>query len=281
MVMKSTASSSSSSSSSPTVATVPKKIVDEPSYILHRYDWSESSVVMDVWTRHYGRVAIVAKGAKKPNSSFRSVLLPLQRLRLHFSGEAEVKTLKMAQWAGASPMPTGAALLSGFYLNELLRAFLAKEDAYPLLFDVYALVVGLIASEPKEHGEMALRAFELILLQQLGLLPSLKIDAQSQSIVQNANAYQLIAGQGLVLAQTDEPSLSGEQCLQLADLLEQFHLDKFDRLLLCCGQSLLPLKRQLRTWLHYHSASQSFKTRELMRQIQVLNQSATTVHYPS
>jgi DNA repair protein RecO (recombination protein O) len=251
---------------------VQHKVVDEPSYILHRYDWSESSLVIDVFTRHQGRVALVAKGAKKPNSSFRSVLLPLQRLLLNFAGDAEVKTLKQAHWAGASPMPSGAALLSGFYINELIRAFLAKEDANPLLFDVYALTVGLIASQAKENSEMALRAFELVLLQQMGLLPSLKLEANSLAPVQNNSHYHLIANQGLTLVPADEQSLTGQVCLRLSGLLEQFQTHQFDVLLLCCGQALLPLKLQLRSLLHYHSACQSFKTRELMRQVQALHQ---------
>ena len=54
-----------------------QRISNEPAYVLHRYDWSESSLILDVFTRHYGRVALVARGAKKPSSSFRPILLPL------------------------------------------------------------------------------------------------------------------------------------------------------------------------------------------------------------
>ena len=61
-----------------------KRIADEPAYVLHRYDWSETSLILEVFTRHHGRVALVAKGAKRPTSSFRPVLLPLQPLSLVF-----------------------------------------------------------------------------------------------------------------------------------------------------------------------------------------------------
>jgi len=54
-----------------------KRISDEPAYVLHRYDWSESSLILEVFSRHYGRIAVVAKGVKRPTSSFRPVLLPL------------------------------------------------------------------------------------------------------------------------------------------------------------------------------------------------------------
>ena len=57
-----------------------KRISHEPGYVLHHYDWSESSVIIEALTRGYGRVALIAKGAKRPSSNFRPVLLPLQPL---------------------------------------------------------------------------------------------------------------------------------------------------------------------------------------------------------
>src|SRR3990170_8119893 len=152
-----------------------KRISDEPAFVLHRYDWSESSLILEVFTRDHGRIALVAKGAKKPSSNFRPVLLPLQPLRLAFGGDAEIRTLKGAEWGGGQVMPTGEALLSGYYLNELLLRLLARDDAHPQLFDAYADAVSVLASEHGEALEPALRAFELLLLREIGLLPSLDL----------------------------------------------------------------------------------------------------------
>src|SRR3954453_10920333 len=140
------------------------RIPDEPAFVLHRYDWSESSLILEVFSRHYGRFALVAKGAKRPSSSFRPVLLPLQPLRLSFGGDAEIRTLKGAEWVGGQVMPTGDALLSGYYLNELLIRLLARDDPHPRLFDAYTSVVQVLASEHGEALQPALRAFELLLL---------------------------------------------------------------------------------------------------------------------
>ena len=73
-----------------------RRILDEPAYVLHRYDWSESSLILETFTRHYGRIALVAKGAKRPSSNFRPVLLPLQPLQVSYGGDAEIRTLKSA-----------------------------------------------------------------------------------------------------------------------------------------------------------------------------------------
>ena len=124
------------------MAAVLKRISDEPAYVLHRYDWSESSLILEVFTRHHGRIALVARGAKKPSSGFRPVLLPLQGLSLAFGGDAEIRNLKSAEWQGGHIMPTGEALLSGYYLNELLMRLLARDDPIPGFLTLMALRYG-------------------------------------------------------------------------------------------------------------------------------------------
>ena len=132
-----------------------KRIADEPAYVLHRYDWSETSLILEVFTRQHGRVALAAKGVKRPTSSFRPVLLPLQPLSITYGGEGDVRTLKGAEWVGGHVMPTGEALLSGYYLNELLMRLLVRDDPHPRLFEVYAAAVRLLAKMPT----IAARAF--------------------------------------------------------------------------------------------------------------------------
>ena len=80
-----------------------QRISNEPAYVLHRYDWSESSLILDVFTRQYGRVALVARGAKKPSSSFRPILLPMQPLHIAFGGDAK---------SAISRAPNGRAAMS-------------------------------------------------------------------------------------------------------------------------------------------------------------------------
>src|SRR6478609_8624323 len=143
-----------------------KRVSHEPAYVLHRYDWSESSLILETFTRHHGRIAVVAKGAKRPSSNFRPVLLPLQPLHIAFGGDAEIRNLKSAEWVGGQVMPTGEALLSGYYLNELLLRLLARDDPHPALFDVYAAAVRLLASDEPLALQPALRAFELLLLRE-------------------------------------------------------------------------------------------------------------------
>src|SRR3954469_21649607 len=194
-----------------------RRIADEPAFVLHRYDWSESSLILEVLTRHHGRVAVVARGAKRPSSNFRPVLLPLQPLHVAFGGDAEIRTLKGAEWVGGQVMPTGDALLSGYYLNELVLRLLARDDPHPQLFDAYAAAVAVLASEHGEALEPALRAFELLLLREIGLLPAL--DAQTLTLAPlDADAqYSLVPEGGLVAATREDgrTSLAGNEWLAL------------------------------------------------------------------
>lgn len=241
----------------------------EPAYVLHRYDWSESSLILEVFTRHHGRMALVAKGVKRPSSSFRPILLPLQPLHLAFGGDGDIKTLKAAEWQGGHVMPTGDALMSGYYLNELLLNLLAREDPHPRLFDVYASVVEVVASKHGEVLESALRAFELLLLREIGLLPTLDAQTLTLLALHPDERYSLVPEGGLRQAgEADRASLNGAQWVALQQVLGE--RDAFTDVLRACASVATELKPQLRTLLHYHCGVSALRTRQVMIDLQSL-----------
>ncbi len=249
-----------------------RRFTDEPAFVLHRYDWSEASLVLEVFSRHHGRMALVAKGVKRPTSQFRPVLLPLQPLLLSWGGDAEVRTLKSAQWQGGHVMPTGDALLAGSYLNELLLRLLARDDPHPRLFDHYRRAVQLLASG-QGSAPWVLRAFELMLLRETGLLPDLAHEGSTLAPVQAEGHYALDAENGLRLARPDEAhTLLGEQALLLQAALDETEPD--NRLWAACAACEAVLRQPLRHLLHYHSGVQVFKTRQLMLDVQALNRAS-------
>ncbi|GBU15331.1 DNA repair protein RecO [Polaromonas sp.] len=244
-----------------------QRISNEPAYVLHRYDWSESSLILEVFTRQYGRVALVARGAKKPSSSFRPILLPMQLLHVAFGGDAEIRSLKSAEWQGGHVMPTGDALLSGYYLNELLMRLLARDDPHPALFDAYAATVQLLACQNTDMLPLALRAFELRLLRDIGLLPLLNLETATLCSLQADTAYVLVPEAGLRQAHADDRvSLLGAQWLALQQALSSQAL--FSETLQACIPGLNELKIQLRVLLHYHCGVKTLKTRQMMMDLQ-------------
>jgi DNA repair protein RecO (recombination protein O) len=246
-----------------------KRISDEPAFVLHRYDWSESSLILEVFTRAHGRIALVARGAKRPSSSFRPILLPLQPLHIAFGGDAEIRNLKGAEWQGGHVMPTGDALLSGYYLNELLMRLLARDDAHPPLFDAYASTVQLLAAQSGDTLQAALRAFELRLLRDIGLLPSLDVQTGTLEPLQPEAPYVLLPEAGLREAHDDDrASLSGAAWLALQRALESD--TPFASTMHAAIDHLQALKTQLRALLHYHCDVKILKTRQMMRELQAL-----------
>jgi DNA repair protein RecO (recombination protein O) len=243
-------------------------------YVLHRYDWSETSLILDLFTRDQGRVAVVAKGAKRPYSQLRGVLLPFQRLLAHYGrraadgdSQAEVHTLKSAEWAGGGPMLTGAALLSGFYLNELLMKLLARSDAHPVLFDAYAQTLPLLAAGQDDVAEAGLRAFELVLLREIGLLPELALITLTQQPLREGAAHVLRPESGVGTAAAGEAGIAAETLQALQAALDARSQPALQR---AAALALPELKLQLRALLHYHLGSSPLHTRKVALDVQKL-----------
>jgi len=141
------------------------RVTDATAYLLHATPWRETSLVVQAFARDYGSLALVAKGAKRPYSVLRPVLSAFQPLSLSWSGTGEVKTLTRAEVAGLRPL-AGSALMSAWYMNELLLRLLAREDAHPALFDAYDTALKQLAGGSRAAG--ALRRFEWTLLRETG-----------------------------------------------------------------------------------------------------------------
>jgi DNA repair protein RecO (recombination protein O) len=185
-------------------------------YLLHAYPYSESSLILDVFSREHGRVPILARGARRPRSAVRGSLMAFQPLELGWFGGGEVKTLAKAEWVGGVPLLKGRCLLLGYYLNELLVGLLPREDAHARLFDVYAAALAALAHGVDDAPE--LRRFELELLRELGYGVRLDVDAESGGAVVADVAYVFVFERGPVPASGNEPGsvLSGKTLCDMA-----------------------------------------------------------------
>lgn len=245
-------------------------------YVLHQWDWSETSLVLDLYTREQGRVAAVAKGAKRPTSQLRAVLLPFQRVLVSLArprGDegAEVVTLRGAEYAGGAAILPAARLMAGFYLNELLLALLARHDPHERLFDAYADTLVALAGAATSGGEeAALRAFEIALLKLTGVLPDLGRGGVSLAPLAAERVYELRPDLGLV--QGGGAGLTGAQWLALQAALDG---GAMAALRAACAAALPALRAPLREALHYHLGSATLRSRETQHALRALADSAS------
>jgi DNA repair protein RecO (recombination protein O) len=180
------------------------RVTDEPAFVLHSIPYKETSLILDVFTRSYGRMALIAKGAKRPHSVLRPVLQRFQPLAVSWSGKSELRTMTKAEWLGGVPPLVGDALLCGFYLNELLVKFTAREDSHEDLYDEYAKTVHLLGQDPTDL-EPILRPFELALLKETGFAAALNHCVDSQSTPEEDEHYVYQPEKGIRKLQADDP----------------------------------------------------------------------------
>jgi DNA repair protein RecO (recombination protein O) len=248
-------------------------------YVLHGHDWSESSLILDTFTRELGRTVLVARGAKRPYSQLRPVLMPFQRLLLTIGrppaapagGDElpDIHTLRTAEWAGTHAQPRGAALFAGFYLHELLMRLLARHDPHPALFDAYALAVAHLARDPEPRHPAVLRAFECRLLREIGLLPALDADTLTEEPVEDTMRYAISAELGVTRRASGAPDAAtprvAGRCLRAIEAA--LRADEFDTLVAACAGDDTDLKPALRQVLHYHLDGSRLRTRDLLRDL--------------
>ena len=194
-----------------------KRVDGQAAYVLHLHPYSETSLVVDVFTRDHGRVPLLARGARRPRSAMRGMLMSFQPLELGWFGGGEVKTLAKAEWLGGMPLLGGRCLLLGYYLNELLLKMLPREDAHGALFDAYAAALRALAGGGADAPE--LRRFEKTLLKELGYGLTLEIDVESGLPVVPEGEYAYLIERGPVRSRVgagEAATISGKTLLDMA-----------------------------------------------------------------
>src|SRR5438067_857687 len=159
--------------------TNPARQDSREAFVLHTYPYRETSLIVEAFTRQFGRVSVLARGARRPRSAMRGVLLSFQPLALSWFGKGELRTMARAEWVGGQPLLRGEALLCGFYLNELLLRLLPREDAHEALFVEYRQALQRLGANMDSGVDSGpvLRAFEKSLLKELGYAMTLERDS--------------------------------------------------------------------------------------------------------
>ncbi|WP_042297314.1 DNA repair protein RecO [Paraburkholderia bannensis] len=235
------------------------RVSEQPAFVLHSYPYRETSLIIDVLSRDHGRVALVAKGAKRPHSALRGVLQTFQPLTLNWTGKGEVRTLTGAEWVGGMLPLAGDALLCGFYVNELLVKFLAREDPHPALFNHYVVTLTRLAHDLPPV--QVLRSFERVLLRDTGYALALNRTVNRKTVVAEGR-YVFDPERGVREASDEWPAhwpvLSGQTLLDMEE-------DNYHR-----PQTVAQSKALMRFLLNTYLGGTPLATRQILIDLQNL-----------
>ncbi|MFQ5609459.1 MAG: DNA repair protein RecO [Woeseiaceae bacterium] len=228
------------------------RVRQQPAYLLHQRPFRDTSLLIDVFSREHGKLALVARGARSQKSRLKPLLRPFMPLRLSWVQRTDLGTLTGAELDGQPLSLTGDALLSGYYVNELILHLLHRHDAQPEVFAAYSQAIGLLASAADPAP--ALRSFEIELLRLLGYAVNFEFEAVTHDDIDPSAFYEYRAEQGPVRVARDEGAMvfSGEVLIAMRD-----HR-------IAEPEALLAASRLLRGVIAHHLDGRELKSRKVL-----------------
>lgn len=226
----------------------------EPAFVLHARPYRDSSLLVETFSRGHGRLGLIARGARRPNSRVRGLLQPFVPLLLSWRGRGELGTLIGAEVAGNAVPLSGSAAIIGFYLNELLHRFVHRHDPEPALFVHYSATLERIGRE--RDPEPALRIFEKRLLEAVGYALELEREADTGTAIDPCARYRYTMDAGP--KRTTSETLSG-LCVSGSTLLA------LAREQLAEPRTLKEAKHLLRSIIDEHCGGHGLASRKLWR----------------
>ena len=180
-----------------------RRVQQQATFILHHRPFRDTSQLLDLLSREHGKLAVVARGSRGARSRLKGVLRPFMPLSMSWVIKSDLGTLTGAEVRGAPLSLTGDALLSGYYVNELILHFLHRHDPQPEIFDAYAQTIEALAAAGADVAAI-LRQFEMALLRHSGYALNLGHESGSGETLDPAQSYEYRMEQGPVAVSRKE-----------------------------------------------------------------------------
>ena len=239
-----------------------ERVDEQPAWLLHHRPFRDTSRILDLLSRDHGRVSVVARGSRSAKSKLKGILRPFVPLSVSWVARSDLGTLTGAEIGGEPVSLGGDALLSGYYLNELLLNLMHRHDPQPEIFDAYSTTVSTLAGSRDVAPQ--LRVFELELLRLLGYALDFEHDYASSEVLEPRARYEYRPAHGAThVGERQGPMVfSGAELLAIA-------AGRFDD-----GETLAAANRLLRGVIAYHLDGKELKSRKVLREIRRAGKSA-------
>ena len=231
-------------------------IENEPVFIIHQRPYSETSQILNLFSRNHGRVDVIAKGSKRPKSKFRSFMQPFMPLNASWSGRSQLKTLRNIEAAQHHKSLIHADdFLFALYMNELILHFLSNADPYPDLFEIYHDALRQFSIS--DQHEPLLRMFEIKLLEEIGYAINFETEALSSKSININEYYRYEPEQGFHLLSQDSQikKYSGVHIKNIKEM--DFSED----------DTLIAAKKLTRETIQFHLGGKELMTKKMYKSI--------------
>ena len=242
------------------------RIECQPCFVLHRRNFRNTSLIVEVFSANFGRVAMVSRGARRPKSRINALLQVFQPLLISWTGRGDLQTLTNVEAAEFVKPLMGVSYASGYYLTELIFRLLKHDDVHEALFSSYAEALTALrnAGGDSQAAEISLRLFEKQLLQELGYGLVLDHEVNTGETIKDDSDYYYVPEHGPVACDSESipsgPKLSGRSLIALAN--EEL-TDK---------DSLRDCKRLMRTVLQGYIGDKPLQSRMLYNRRSVIEE---------
>ena len=233
-----------------------RRVQQEPAWVLHHRPFRDSSRIVDVLSRQYGRLSLVARGSRSARSKLKGILRPFMPLRISWVAKTELGTLTGAELGGQPTMLLGDALLSGYYLNELLLKLLHRHDPQPDIFALYGEAIAALAA--RQDISRVLRRFEIELLRLIGYALNLQFEARTQAPIDATEKYQYVPEQGAIRIDDQQPKHDTHVIYSGAALLSIGRMELDD------DRVLRDANRLLRDVITFHLGGRELNSRKVL-----------------
>lgn len=233
--------------------TTGRRVQQQAAFILHYKPFRDSSQILDILSRDHGKLAVVARGSRGARSKLKGVLRPFMPLSMSWVIRTDLGTLTGAEVRGTPLRLSGDALLSGYYVNELILHLLHRHDPQPEVFDAYAHTIEALAVRDADVAP-SLRIFEMALLRQIGYALNLDHESGSNAALVAERHYEYRVEQGPVAVERSEGPLvfTGAVLGAIAD-------QRFDD-----ADTLRAASRLLREVIAFHLGGKDLKSRKVL-----------------
>jgi len=230
-----------------------KRVQNEPAWLLHHRPFRDSSRILDILSRDHGRLSLVARGSRSARSKLKGILRPFLPLQLSWVIRSDLGTLTGAEMDGAPISLTGDALLSGYYVNELILNLLHRHDPQPEIYSVYRRTISNLKNPVAVA--VALRRFEMETLSLLGYALNLDHDTDTGQALEPATEYEYRVERGPVAVTNRQGPMIFTGAELMAVAREEFTDDA----------TLRQAGRLLRQVIAWHLDGKELKSRKVLK----------------